>query len=155
MICRAPFRRLAHRLIRPVRFALAAAPLPATFGAATQAAAFFALPELVLGFMLQSVAVCCWADARARCRDAQRLERAMARFGPQERLLRSASSSRCQRDAALCAAARVGCAEQARRYYRSLGYRWRHILPDHAWRNPLAMLHPRFLTVTFIPRARR
>ncbi|MFW5791431.1 MAG: hypothetical protein ACOCVU_02120 [Desulfohalobiaceae bacterium] len=95
------------------------------------------------------------ADAFSRFREYRRLVRIFKRYGYKDRVLVPAASSRCQRDAAIAAAVAVGCGGRARSYYRSLGYRWYHLLPDPVMRNPLLFLSPSFLIeATFSRRLR-
>jgi len=65
--------------------------------------------------------------------------------------LRPFARSRCQRDAALHAARETGHLDKARSYFRGLGYRWYHILPDLVVRNPFAFASPAFLRTSFLP----
>lgn len=96
-------------------------------------------------------AVLCQADALSRFREYQRVRAILSRYGFRRRALRPVSTSRCQRDAALLAAEESGVRQQARRYFRDLGYRWYHILPDRIVSNPLYFFHPDFLKATFLP----
>jgi hypothetical protein len=96
--------------------------------------------------------VLCQADALSRFQEFRRLLAMMRRYGFRPRLFRLFASSRCQRDAALVAAKQVGHSRMARDYFRSLGYKWYHILPDTIIQNPLRFFHPGFLKSTFIPR---
>ncbi|UZP68702.1 hypothetical protein N1030_06955 [Desulfovibrio mangrovi] len=94
----------------------------------------------------------CQADALSRFREFERVRATLRRYGFKPRILRPVSSSRCQRDAALLAASETGFRAQAHRYFRELGYRWYHILPDRIVANPLYFFHPDFLRSTFLPR---
>lgn len=96
----------------------------------------------------------CQADAVSRFREFKRVRATLKRYGFSPRILRPVSSSRCQRDAALLAAAETGFRAQAHRYFAALGYRWYHILPDKIVANPLHFFHPHFLRSTFLPRKR-
>lgn len=97
------------------------------------------------------LALLCCADGYSRYREYQRLKRIFGRRGYSPRLLRPVASSRCQRDAALQAAHDLGHGECARRYFRSLGYRWYHLLPDRVVDNPLRFFDIDFLRTTFLP----
>ncbi|WP_462325768.1 hypothetical protein [Desulfoplanes sp.] len=96
--------------------------------------------------------VLCQADALSRFQEFRRLLAAMHRYGFRTRFFRLFASSKCQRDAALVAARQTGHIHIARNYFKSLGYKWYHILPDTIVRNPLGFFHPHFLMYTFIPR---
>lgn len=91
------------------------------------------------------------ADGLARHREYRRIKNLLTRHGCDTRILHQLARSRCQRDAALLAARESGCFRQACAYYRSLGYRWYHILPDSVLRNPFIFLSPRFLRNSFLP----
>ncbi|EGY24463.1 hypothetical protein DA2_3078 [Desulfovibrio sp. A2] len=157
---------LRRGLAAPMRY-LRAAPLPHATGgvsaligvgwvrAALEALAEEALAAGVLLCMPASgwfgLALLCGADGLSRYREYLRVRRMLRRWGFTPRLLRPLAASRCQRDAAMQAAREAGCAEMARTYYRELGYRWYHLLPDRVAANPLAFLDARFLRATFLP----
>ncbi|MEG6506189.1 hypothetical protein [Nitratidesulfovibrio sp. 1201_IL3209] len=157
---------LRRGLAAPVRY-LRAAPLPhatggvsALIGAGLARVALEALAEeaLSLGLLLFmpasgwfGLALLCGADGMSRYREYLRVRRMLDRWGYTPRLLRPLASSRCQRDAAMQAARETGYADRARAYYRALGYRWYHLLPDKVTANPLTFLDIRFLRATFLP----
>lgn len=157
---------LRRGLAAPMRY-LRAAPLPHATGgvsaligvgwvrAALEALAEEALAAGVLLCMPASgwfgLALLCGADGLSRYREYLRVRRMLRRWGFTPRLLRPLAASRCQRDAAMQAAREAGCAEMARTYYRELGYRWYHLLPDRVVASPLAFLDARFLRATFLP----
>lgn len=97
------------------------------------------------------LALLCLADGYCRHREYRRLKEIMARRGFHPRLLGPVATSRCQRDAALAAAKDLGHLAQAEGHFRSLGYRWYHLLPDGSVDNPLRFFDPAFLRVTFLP----
>ena len=74
----------------------------------------------------------------------------LTRHGFDVRVFRAMSASRCQRDAALCAAGETGFLPQAKAYYHSLGYRWHHLLPDGAGSAPWTLLTMRFFKRSFL-----
>ena len=96
--------------------------------------------------------ILCQADALSRFQEFRRMLAIMHRYGFRTRFFKLFASSRCQRDAALVAAKQVGLCPQAKAYFKSLGYKWYHILPDTIVQNPLRFFHPGFLMTTFIPR---
>ncbi|RWU02792.1 hypothetical protein DWB63_14640 [Pseudodesulfovibrio sp. S3] len=91
------------------------------------------------------------ADGVSRHREYKRIKFMFKRYGFSERILKPLARSRCQRDAALHAARETGHFDQARSYFRELGYRWYHILPDYVIRNPFAFISPTFLRSSFMP----
>ncbi|MCG8531690.1 MAG: hypothetical protein MI749_13640 [Desulfovibrionales bacterium] len=96
--------------------------------------------------------ILCQADAFSRFREFKRIKAILLRRGFNRRILRPVSTSRCQRDAALLAAKETGCRCHAARYFKDLGYRWYHIIPDTILANPLNFFTPHFLRTTFLPR---
>lgn len=150
---------------------LAASPLPTAtclFSAATaallslpgarfleegQTLTFFSLQVMALGWA--GLAVFAQADSLSRYREYVRMRNMFERFGLRKRILKRAAGSRCQRDAALAAAKEIGCILEARRYFRSLGYRWYHILPDKVAADPLVFFSPSFLVTGFFSRPLR
>lgn len=103
------------------------------------------------GFGWSGLAILCFADGYGRYREYLRLKRALDRRGFSVRLLRPLAASRCQRDAAVQAAREFGHGERATAFFRALGCRWFHLLPDRVVANPFHFFSPRFLRVTFLP----
>jgi len=95
------------------------------------------------------------ADGLSRYREYVRMRNAFKRFGLRRRILKRAAGSRCQRDAALAAAGEIGRCLEARGYFRSLGYRWYHVLPDRVVANPLVFFSPSFILTGFFSRRLR
>ena len=91
------------------------------------------------------------ADGVSRHREYRRIRSMFLKYGFSERILKPLAQSRCQRDAALHAARETGHHELARSYFRALGYRWYHILPDTVVRNPFVFVCPTFLRSSFMP----
>ncbi|MEW5773865.1 MAG: hypothetical protein AB1916_10125 [Thermodesulfobacteriota bacterium] len=159
--------------MNPVRGAaryLAATPLPHLAAglclAAACALALLALHLLeahpleaaALGFMAAGwtgLGLVALADGLARYREFLRLQRMLAHYGFRPRILRHAAGSRCQRDAALAAAAEAGCRDEAAAYFRSLGYTPLRLVPDRVAAAPLLLLDPAFVARTFLPRRER
>lgn len=108
-----------------------------------------AVAASALGWL--GLAFLCEADALSRYREYLRLKRLFLRRGLHPRALLLVSGSRCQRDAALFAAKEAGYGGQAAAFYASMGYRWRHVLPDAILRNPFFFFNPAFLRATFLP----
>jgi len=97
------------------------------------------------------VAAFALADGVSRHREYKRIKAMFLKYGFSERILKPLARSRCQRDAALHAARETGHHQAARSYFRDLGYRWYHILPDLVVRNPFAFASPTFLRTSFMP----
>ena len=97
------------------------------------------------------VALFAGADGVSRHREYRRIRAMFRKYGFHERIVEPVARSRCQRDAVLLAADEAGCGQQVRDYFRCLGYRWYHVLPDPVVRNPLIFLNPRFLRRSFFP----
>jgi hypothetical protein len=101
-------------------------------------------------------------DALSRLTDARRVRRLLARRGFDPRVFDAMAGSRCQRDAALCAAREAGCLGAAQAHFRSRGFAWYHLLPRGTGRTPWRLLTPRFFKGSFLaflrtrrPRSRR
>lgn len=101
------------------------------------------------GWLIVALFAC--ADGIARNREYARIKSMLARYGFKRRLIKPLARSRCQRDAALLAARETGHLSQTADYFRELGYRWYHIMPDSVVRNPLAFISPAFLKTSFLP----
>ena len=114
---------------------------------------FFALQVMALGWTV--LAGFALADSLSRYREFIRMRNAFKRFGLRTRILKRAAGSRCQRDAALAAAAEIGCVLEARAFFRSLGYRWYHVLPDRVVANPRIVFSASFLVTGFFSRRLR
>ncbi|WP_319542612.1 hypothetical protein [uncultured Pseudodesulfovibrio sp.] len=97
------------------------------------------------------VAVFALADGVSRHREYKRIKGMFLKYGFSERILEPLAGSRCQRDAALHAAREAGYHAHARTFFRELGYRWYHILPDTVVRNPFVFASPTFLRSSFMP----
>jgi len=88
-------------------------------------------------------------DARSRYQEYKRARDQLAAYGPNRRIFRSLSRSRCQRDAVLAAAAQLGHADVCRRHFTAAGYCWYHLLPDFVSHHPGFLFSPAFLRATF------
>ena len=88
-------------------------------------------------------------DARSRYQECKRARDQLAAYGPNRRIFRSFSRSRCQRDAVLAAAAQLGHADACRKHFAAAGYRWYHLLPDFVCHHPGFLFSPVFLRATF------
>jgi len=90
-------------------------------------------------------------DGFSRYREYRRIKAMLTRYGWNPRVFELVAGSRCQRDAALQAAAEAGHGHRAKHYFRGLGYRWYHLFPDAVLKNPFMFFHPRFLRNSFLP----
>ena len=88
-------------------------------------------------------------DARSRFQEYKKARDQLICHGPDNRIFRSLSRSRCQRDAALAAARQLGYDSECRNYFTSAGYRWYHLLPEFVSRQPKFLLSPAFMRATF------
>jgi len=113
------------------------------------AAGGFLLSAMATGWL--TAAGLCQADAASRYREYRRVKAILLRRGFCRRTLRVMSGSRCRRDAALLAAGETGHRGRAIRFFRELGYRRRHLVPDAVASDPLHLFDRRFLHTTFVP----
>lgn len=105
--------------------------------------------KILLLYPLWSMPIWAQLDARSRYQNYLRVQDQLHTYGNQERILRPVLTSRCQRDAALAAAADLGFGVWCTAYFRDAGYRWYHVLPDVTWKRPWYLVHPDFLRTTF------
>ncbi|BBD07240.1 hypothetical protein [Desulfovibrio ferrophilus] len=90
-------------------------------------------------------------DGFSRYREYRRIKHMLSSRGWNRRIFLLVAGSRCQRDAAMQAAHETGLGQRAQNLFRTMGYRWYHLLPDAVLRNPLMFFHPRFLRNSFLP----
>jgi len=88
-------------------------------------------------------------DARSRFQEFKRVRDQLIRFGPNRRIFKSVSNSRCQRDAALAATRQLGWGNHCADYFHKAGYRWHHLLPDFVKSHPDFFLSLHFWRSTF------
>ncbi|OBQ57482.1 hypothetical protein [Halodesulfovibrio spirochaetisodalis] len=113
---------------------------------------FYAIVLFILSALFGWGVILCQADAFSRFREFKRIKAIFSRRGFNPRILKLVSTSRCQRDAALLAAKETGCKHLAATYFKKMGYRWYHIIPDAIVENPMHFFNPVFLRTTFLPR---
>lgn len=99
-----------------------------------------------------ALAAIAWLDGLARMLDYRRIHAILSRYGFDRRVFQVVCTSRCQRDAALFAAKKAGCLAEAQKAFRSMGYRWYHLLPDPVVDNPFKFFNIQFLRQAFLPR---
>ncbi|WP_027361189.1 hypothetical protein [Halodesulfovibrio aestuarii] len=112
----------------------------------------YAIVLFTLSALLGWGVILCQADAFSRFREFKRIKDIFSRRGFTPRILKLVSTSRCQRDAALLAAKETGHRHLAATYFKELGYRWYHIIPDVIAQNPMNFFSSKFLRTTFLPR---
>ncbi len=95
------------------------------------------------------------ADARSRYQNYLRVRDLLLRHGWNRRLIKPISRSRCQRDAILLAAEKAGYREEVARFYRDLGYRWFHLIPDTLLEDPRHFFTSQFIQSSFFVRSYR
>jgi hypothetical protein len=88
-------------------------------------------------------------DARSRFQEYKKVKDQLVRYGPDRRIFKSVSNSRCRRDAALAAARHLGCAAACRAYFVTAGYRWYHLAPDFVNNHPGFFFSSVFWRTTF------
>jgi hypothetical protein len=76
-------------------------------------------------------------------------------YGFNKRIVKPLAKSNCQRLAAVVAAKQLDVGDDVRHYYRNLGYRWFHVLPDFVIRQPKFFFHPFFWKSTFFVKRHR
>jgi len=90
------------------------------------------------------------ADGWSRYQDYKRAKDQIFTYGCRERILMQYSTSQCQRSACTTAARELGYGEEAEKYYRKLGYRWYHFLPDFMVDDPFFFYKKSFWKRTFL-----
>ncbi|MCF6248104.1 MAG: hypothetical protein L3J69_12185, partial [Desulfobacula sp.] len=98
---------------------------------------FFAVYGLILVFFSQM-------DARSRFQNYKQAKDLLHENGFQPRIIRLFCASRCQRDALRVAAKDLGMVQQLDVYYKKLGYRWFHVMPDFIFSRPTLFLTRRY-----------
>lgn len=90
------------------------------------------------------------ADGWSRFQDYKRAKDQIFTYGCSSRILIQYSSSQCQRSACATAAQELGYGEEAKNYYKNLGYRWYHFLPDFMMDDPFFFYKKSFWRRTFL-----
>ncbi|MBY0480333.1 MAG: hypothetical protein K2Q21_03170 [Chitinophagaceae bacterium] len=88
-------------------------------------------------------------DARSRYQNYKQVKDYLYLYGFQTRIIKPFSCSRCQRDAVLAAAEELGMQDQCKIFFKELGYRWYHILPDFLIHKPVYLFKKEFWLNTF------
>lgn len=79
-------------------------------------------------------------DARSRYQNYKLMKDKLYRYGFSKRIVEPLSWSRCQRDAIQVAADDLGYSKEMKSLFKSLGYKWFHIIPRILIRNPRLIL---------------
>ena len=88
-------------------------------------------------------------DARSRFQEYKKVRDQLTEYGPDKRIFKSVSNSRCQRDVALAAARQLGYETNCRVYFTVAGYRWHHLLPNFVKDHPRFFFSIAFWRTTF------
>ncbi len=80
-------------------------------------------------------------DALGRYQNYKQIKDSLYKRGFDPRLIKPFANSKCQRDAVLIAAEDLEIADQVKKVYHNMGYRWYHILPDAFIKNPLVLFY--------------
>lgn len=79
-------------------------------------------------------------DARSRYQNYKLMKDKLYRYGFSKRIVEPLSWSRCQRDAIQVAADDLGYSKEMKSLFKSLGFKWFHIIPRILIRNPRLIL---------------
>lgn len=88
-------------------------------------------------------------DARSRFQNYKQVKDYLYIHGFQTRIIKPFSYSRCQRDAVITAAEELGMQTECQLFFKGLGYRWYHILPDFLFQKPIYLIRKEFWLNTF------
>lgn len=89
-------------------------------------------------------------DAWSRFQNYKRIKDHLYIHGFTPKLARHYSGSKCQRNAVLVAAAELGIRDQVENYYKKLGIKWFHFIPQFMVRDPLFLFKRYFWSRTFM-----
>ncbi len=101
----------------------------------------FFLPLLCLPVFAQ-------LDARSRFQNYKLIKDHLYLYGFQPRIIKLFMKSRCQRDAAMTAAAELGFRRQCKNIFNDNGYHWYHLFPDVTFNRPQILLTKNFWMTT-------
>lgn len=100
--------------------------------------------NIILLFLCLIFLVLSQIDALSRFREFKRSLIFFKNNGIRYSFVKAKMHSRCQRDAVLYAAKKLKLHEFIQDFYRKMGYRWYHIIPDEIIKNPLFLLSSKF-----------
>lgn len=89
-------------------------------------------------------------DAWSRFQNYKRIKDYFFVHGFTAKVARHYSGSKCQRNALLVAARELGFEDQARKYYRKIGIKWFHFVPQFMVNDPLFLFKSYFWSRTFM-----
>lgn len=87
-------------------------------------------------------------DARSRFQEYKQVRDQLTEHGPDRRIFKTVANSKCQRDAAMAAARKLGYARHCKVYFTTVGFRWHHLLPDVMKRDPVILFSSVFWRAT-------
>ncbi|HXL56626.1 MAG TPA: hypothetical protein VN958_10235 [Chitinophagaceae bacterium] len=105
--------------------------------------------KMILLFPFISMPLFPLLDARSRYQNYKMLRDQFYFYGFQQRIVKPFIKSRCQRDAVIAAAQKLGLDAVCKNYFYKKGYRWYHLLPDFFFANPRLLLCKHFWLTTF------
>ena len=92
-------------------------------------------------------------DGWSRFQNYKRIKDQLYIYGFHPRLAASYSGSKCQRNAAIVAAAELGLDDQINQFYYKLGIRWFHYIPYFMIQDPLFPFRRSFWSRTFLEKS--
>lgn len=101
-----------------------------------------------MGFFI-SLPVLSQLDVRSRYQNYKQIKDQFYIYGFDKRILNPVLKSKCQRDAAIVSADELGLKNECNDYFKSLGYKWYHIIPDFVFTHPHFLLSKFFWRTTF------
>ena len=106
------------------------------------------LLRLIFFLLLLCFPVFAQLDARSRFQNYKLIKDHLYLYGFKTRILKPFMKSRCQRDAAMAAAAELGLSRQCRIFFKDNGYCWYHLLPDVTFKRSQILLTKLFWMTT-------
>ena len=88
-------------------------------------------------------------DVRSRFQNYKQVKDHFYQYGFQKRIVNPFAHSKCQRDAVIAAAEELGFAQECKKHFDQLGYKWYHVIPDMLVKRPTYLLHKMFWLNTF------
>lgn len=91
-----------------------------------------------------------FADAWSRFQNYKRIKDQFYYFGYKTRIVNQYIGSKCQRLAVETAADELGYGDEVRAHFKSMGYRWYHIIPSFMVQDPLFIFKRYYWKRTFV-----
>jgi len=98
---------------------------------------------------LASLPIFSQLDARSRYQNYKQIKDQIFIYGFDTRILKLVLKSKCQRDAATVSASELGLKKECIKYFKSIGYKWYHLLPDFIFSKPQFLFSKYFWNTTF------